>query len=124
MRACRHPFCSPDLAAHGTAQTSLLGQSRMHLTREGFTMHAFARMRRRRGATIAASITAVLATALTTVVTVLPASTAQAVTPVAGPIDPNTGYPFWYADSSGQKYELCLDRPTTTPGMCLAAPQN
>jgi hypothetical protein len=96
----------------------------MHLSREGFTMHAFARMRRRRGATIAASITAVLATALTTVVTVLPASTAQAVTPVAGPIDPNTGYPFWYADSSGQKYEMCLDRPGTPPGLCLAAPQN
>jgi len=87
-------------------------------------MHAFARGRRRRGATVAAALTAVLATALTTVTTILPASTAQAVTPVAGPIDPNTGYPFWYADSNGQKYELCLDRPDTTPGMCLAAPQN
>ena len=92
-------------------------------------MHAFARARRRRGTTVAASLTAVLATALTTVVAVLPTSTAQAAVPVvagpaAGPIDPNTGYPFWYADGTGEKFELCLDRPDTTAGMCLAAPRN
>jgi len=92
-------------------------------------MHAFARGRRRRGTTVAASLTAVLATALTTVTTVLPASTANAAEPVvagpaAGPIDPNTGYPFWYADSTGERYGLCLDRPDTTAGLCLAAPQS
>ncbi len=87
-------------------------------------MLAFARGRRRRGATVAASLTAVLATAMTAIVTVLPVSTAQAVGAAAGPIDPNTGYPFWYADGSGQKYEFCIDRPNTTAGMCLAAPQN
>lgn len=43
--------------------------------------------------------------------------------PAAGPIDPNTGYPFWYADDTGERFELCLDRPDTPPGMCLAAPQ-
>lgn len=59
---------------------------------------------------------------------VVPATAQAAVTlpaaPGAGPIDPNTGYPFWYADGTGEKFELCLDRPDTTPGMCLAAPQN
>jgi hypothetical protein len=92
-------------------------------------MHAFARARRRRGTTVAASLAAVLATALTTVATVLPASTAHAAEPVtigpaAGPVDPNTGYPFWYADGTGERFELCLDRPDSTPGLCLAAPQN
>src|SRR4051812_8903500 len=98
-----------------------------------FTMHAFARARRRRGTTVVASILAVLATALSTAAVVLPASTAQAAGSVAaaaatgpatGPIDPNTGYPFWYADGTGTKYELCFDRAATTPGMCLAALQN
>ena len=58
---------------------------------------------------------------------VVPATAHAAVTPeapAAGPIDPNTGYPFWYADSTGERFEFCLDRPDTTPGMCLAAPQN
>src|SRR5262245_60498741 len=91
-------------------------------------MHAFVRARRRRGTTVAASLTAVLATALTTVVTVLPASTAHALepagaAPAAGPIDPNTGYPFWYADGTGERFQLCLDRPDTAAGLCLAAPQ-
>ena len=92
-------------------------------------MHSRARGHGRLGTTVATTLTAVLATALTTVTTVLPASTAQAADPVvagpaAGPIDPNTGYPFWYADGTGEKFELCLDRPDTTAGMCLAAPQN
>jgi len=87
-------------------------------------MHAFARGRRHRGTMVAASFAAVLATALSTVITVLPASTAHAVEPVAGPIDPNTGYPFWYTDDTGAKFELCLDRPDTVPGRCLAAPEN
>ena len=52
-------------------------------------MHAFARGRRRRGTTVAASLGAVVATALTSVITVLPASTAQAAEPAVGPIDPN-----------------------------------
>jgi len=92
-------------------------------------MHVLARARRRQGATVAAALTAVLATALTTVTTILPASTAHAADPVtvgpaAGPIDPNTGYPFWYADGTGERFELCLDRPDTPAGLCLAAPQN
>ena len=27
----------------------------------------------------------------------------------AGPIDPNTGFPFWYEDSNGMRLDLCLD---------------
>ncbi|HKP12379.1 MAG TPA: chitobiase/beta-hexosaminidase C-terminal domain-containing protein, partial [Blastocatellia bacterium] len=27
----------------------------------------------------------------------------------AGPIDPNTGFPFWYEDSTGMRLDLCLD---------------
>jgi hypothetical protein len=55
-----------------------------------------------------------------------PAQAAEPPTagPAAGPIDPNTGYPFWYADDTGERFEFCLDRPDTSPGLCLAAPQN
>ena len=74
--------------------------------------------------------TAVLAAILGTGLAAVVPPIAQAAVPppvdgpAAGPIDPNTGYPFWYSDGTGEKFELCLDRPNTTPGMCLAAPQN
>lgn len=83
--------------------------------------------RRRRG-TASIAVTALLATALTTIGTVVPASAAWAAEPVvgpaAGPIDPNTGYPFWYADGTGERFELCFDRPDTPAGLCQAVPKD
>src|ERR1051325_2406688 len=37
-----------------------------------------------------------------------------------GPIDPNTGFPFWYEDSKGVRLSTCLD----TGGLCLATLPN
>ena len=86
--------------------------------------HAFRRCFARRHLTTVV-LAGILGTGLAAVV---PATAEAAVAlpeaPAAGPIDPNTGYPFWYTDSTGEKFEFCLDRPDTTPGMCLAAPQN
>src|SRR6185436_20277891 len=33
-----------------------------------------------------------------------------------GPIDPNTGFPFWYEDSKGVRLQSCLD----VGGLCLS----
>ena len=77
---------------------------------------------RRHGSTVV--IAAILGAGLAAVAPT-PAQAAEPLTagPAVGPIDPNTGYPFWYADSTGEKFEFCLDRPDTAPGLCLAAPQ-
>lgn len=70
-------------------------------------------------------VAAILGSALAAVTpTTAQAAVPPPAAPGSGPIDPNTGYPFWYADGTGEKFELCLDRPDTTPGMCLTAPQN
>jgi hypothetical protein len=54
----------------------------------------------------------------------VPADPAAKTVPAAGPIDPNTGYPFWYQDTTGERYELCFDRAVPASGLCLAAPQD
>jgi Chitobiase/beta-hexosaminidase C-terminal domain/Bacterial Ig-like domain len=41
---------------------------------------------------------------------------AQAQLSKVGPVDPNTGFPFWYEDSKGVRLQSCLD----VGGLCLS----
>jgi hypothetical protein len=50
-----------------------------------------------------------IACLLTALVAALLAGPAQATLSTAGPVDPATGYPAWYQDSTGLKLALCLD---------------
>jgi hypothetical protein len=86
-------------------------------------MHFATTSVRRHGSAVV--LAAILGTGLAAVAP-SPAQAAEPLTagPAAGPIDPNTGYPFWYADDTGERFEFCLDRPDTPPGLCLAAPEN
>ena len=70
---------------------------------------------------LAATLTTVLAAGIAPSISAATAPSAVAATtasPTMGPIDPNTGYPFWYQDSSGQKLSLCIDR--SGDALCLS----
>jgi hypothetical protein len=43
---------------------------------------------------------------------------AKAELSAVGPVNPDTGFPFWYEDANGLRLDLCLDGPPN----CLAAP--
>ncbi|WP_323958571.1 hypothetical protein GC088_08350 [Arthrobacter sp. JZ12] len=46
---------------------------------------------------------------------VLPAAVATGMQGSVGPVNPDTGYPYWYEDKTGLRLELCIDQATVCP---------
>ncbi len=78
--------------------------------------------RKWRGTGIAASAVVLLSTlgpppagAAIQPAAILPAAVATGPQGSVGPVNPETGYPYWYGDNNGLKLELCLDEATVCP---------